>query len=79
MKTVQQLIDELSDYPPTAMVVQSSDGEGNKISPTADVSHAAYFAENTWSGSITEMDDLIDLGPGDPQDYEMVVVLWPTN
>ena len=43
--TVAELIEKLNDCPKDAIVVMSSDAEGNKISPLDEVSHGVYTPE----------------------------------
>lgn len=52
MKTVKDLIEELKQCDPDAVVVQSSDGEGNSYSPFSDFWVGSYLAETTWSGEV---------------------------
>lgn len=71
--TVADLIKLLQDLPPKALVVMSSDGEGNNFSPWAGTFCDGHYApECSWTGDFVSGEDL---------DGRKVnaVVLWPTN
>ena len=68
---VKQLIKELQKLPADAVVVLSSDGEGNQYSPLADVGEYKYVEQNSWCGDIYPTDE--EEGGVD------AVVFWPTN
>jgi hypothetical protein len=80
--TVAELIAELQQLDPEALVVQSKDGEGNSYSPLADVSFGWYLPDSTWSGEW--MHDGAENEPEyeweGPTDKDVrAVCLWPTN
>jgi hypothetical protein len=89
LNTVGELIDYLATQPRDRKVVMSSDAEGNKYSPLADVDEAMYLADSTWSGEAFMTDEQLDeriaegggWGEDDraPEDAERVVVLGPVN
>jgi hypothetical protein len=49
---VRELIEQLSEFPPEAIVVCSGDAEGNTYSPLSSLGVAVYVPENTWSGEV---------------------------
>jgi hypothetical protein len=63
--TAGQLISMLQEFPENALVIVSSDAEGNRLKPLAAISVQNFFME-TYEGFITE-------GADDPE----VAVLWP--
>jgi hypothetical protein len=86
--TVKELINELKDYPQDAVVVMSSDREGNAYSPLAALNEGIYVPDSTWSGTTfvarTLTPGLKEQGytEGDgynQKDGQDAVVLWPTN
>lgn len=82
--TVAQLIKELKKLPKDALVIMSSDGEGNGFSPVAAVGIGAYEAENTWSGQfglheLTEEDKEQGYSEEDVIDGPLAVCIWPIN
>jgi hypothetical protein len=62
--TVRDLIEELNQMPPDALVVQSADAEGNDFSPFLAVSREQYVPDTPWRGRLAD---------GLPN----AVVLWP--
>lgn len=76
---------EALDLPGDTIVVLAKDGEGNGFSPAAEVEHAMYSADSTWSGEryITETERQAQDDPDDwfeaPDDAVPAVFLWPTN
>ena len=52
--TVADLIAQLQDCNPDAVVVLSGDRELNEIGPVDEVLHGAYRPANTWSGEFNE-------------------------
>ena len=78
MKTVQELIDELSDLPRNAFVVMAKDAEGNDYNKI-DCTEGGYLSEDPGYGEI----DLILSDDIDEYDEDMVegltetVVIWP--
>ncbi len=86
--TVKELIKELKDYPQDALVVMSSDGEGNSRSPLFDIGNAVYVPDSTWSGDThvarTLTPELKEQGYTEEDCYNQkdgqdAVGLWPTN
>lgn len=87
--TVRELLDTLEGVPLDTLVVMSGDGEGNRISPLAEVEkdNQMYVADSTWSGELKLhhlTDELREHGYSDEDvssDLQAVpaVVLWPTN
>jgi hypothetical protein len=73
------------DLPDDTIVVLAKDAEGNGFSPAAEVEHAMYLAESTWSGGryLTEDQRQAETDPDDwseaPDDAVPAVFLWPTN
>jgi hypothetical protein len=57
MITIKQLIEDLSTLDPNAVIVMSSDSEGNSYSPFAGYYEALYLPRNTWSGEIYTKED----------------------
>jgi hypothetical protein len=75
MIKVGELIQKLQELDQDALVVLSSDGEGNQYSPLADVEAGKYAAENTWRGEFySEADE-----DWFAEDAVKCVGLWPTN
>lgn len=82
MKTVQELIDELSDLPRNAFVVLAKDAEGNEYRKI-DCTEGGYLSEDPGYGEV----DLIfpdDIDMYDEDEDEDVnegltetVVIWP--
>ena len=84
--TVKKMKEALDEFEDNAVLILSSDGEGNSFSPIPDdcfYSTGVYYPESTWSGSFK--DDAWKEGEDyDAEDYEdrkgkKCVVLWPTN
>jgi SpoU rRNA methylase family enzyme len=51
--TVQDLIDALKECDPKAIIICSSDTEGNNYSPLLGIDTSALFVfEGSWSGSV---------------------------
>ena len=79
---VSKLIKKLSQLDPNAIVVMSSDGEGNQFSPLADLDVGKYIPETTWSGHVPAPEDLADEEYYEREEVENMqdcVILWPTN
>lgn len=82
---VRELLSTLMDLPQDAIVVMSSDGEGNSYSPLSDVIRDhVYAADSTWSGEIgfakmTPELEADGYGEEDLLDGVPCVVLYPTN
>ena len=79
---VSELIKELQDMDPNAIVVMSSDAEGNGYSPMSGVYEEMYLAESTYSGSCYSEEDLQEMAVYEeevPDDLEKCVVLTPIN
>lgn len=75
--TVAELIEYLKEMPADALVLLSSDGEGNSYSPfSGDHSEGVYVADSTWSGDFYGEDDTN--APRFPGAVK-AVVLWPIN
>lgn len=72
-KTVKELIEELSKYPPETKVMMSGDAEGNDFSAFADAATSAWVQHNQYYGEAVHPDDVDDYG----DDLETVLVLWP--
>jgi hypothetical protein len=62
----------LADVPADAILIMSSDGEGNSASPLASINPGLYEPEQPWSGELVHPDDADD-------DSVPVWVLWPVN
>lgn len=83
--TVQALIKELQKCDPRALVVMSTDSEGNMYSPLADLDDRYnYAADTTYSGEIgfrKLTPELKEKGYSreDTVKGRKAVVLWPTN
>jgi hypothetical protein len=82
--TVAELIALLQDMPQDALVVQSSDAEGNNFSPTAEAGLGRYAAETTWRGDfglyeLTPEDEAKGYTDEDVPDGPPAVCIWPTN
>ncbi|MEU1497328.1 hypothetical protein [Streptomyces sp. NPDC005732] len=73
------------DLPDDTVVILAKDAEGNGHSPAAEVEHAMYVANNTWSGEhyLTEERRRAETEPDDwsraPDDAVPAIFLWPTN
>lgn len=86
--TVAELVQVLSHFDPTDLLVMAKDAEGNDFSPLMLVEDGMYRAHSTWSGEIglrVLTDDEREQGfteddIGDSEDgYVPCVILWPTN
>lgn len=90
--TVKKLRAELKKFEQDAIIVLSSDGEGNSYSPMPEegfFSLGTYSADNTWSGefhSDTKEEHCDEGWESDEEDDDeeetggvRAVVLWPTN
>jgi len=78
--TIEELIEQLQNYPSDAEVVLSKDCEGNGFSPCNDFSSGIFVKESPWGGEFVSDYCLNE----HPEDYEGVegikcVVLWPTG
>ena len=87
---VRELIEALNECDPEALVVLSSDGEGNRFSPVDGYDdRQVYIPETTWSGSTKfaeltpelekagyDEEDCVD---EDETDAVPCVILWPVN
>lgn len=67
---VKKLIKLLKDFDPNAIVIVSSDAEGNKFSPMEDISEHHYKGINGWSGELVQEGEI---------DSEPAIVLWPVG
>jgi hypothetical protein len=56
--TVKELIKELKTLDPNAIVVMSSDAEGNGYSPLDGFYQGFYTPDSTWSGEVHTQQDL---------------------
>jgi hypothetical protein len=72
---VKGLIEMLQKLDCDALVVMSSDGEGNEFSPLSEVTTEMYEPYNEWSGEIYPTVRKAEK----PQGAELVIVLWPVN
>jgi hypothetical protein len=73
--TVDELRESIADLPGDLLVVMSSDAEGNRHSPLAEVEpDTRYSAETEYSGTTHHPDDWPDY-----PEAVRVVCLWPTN
>lgn len=87
--TAKELIDQLLACDPDALVVMSSDGEGNSKSPLSEIGNTSvYVADSTWSGETYPAEltqELADRGFTEddlaPEGSAAVpcVTLWPVN
>ena len=86
--TVKELIKELKDYPQDALVVMSTDEEGNGHSPLDALNEEVYVADPDGRGQVyvarTLTPELKEQGYTeedcyDEEDGQVAVVLWPTN
>jgi hypothetical protein len=73
---VADLIEALTKIDRNAIVIMSSDGEGNSYSPLAGLSKVLYEAESTWSGNIVDEGDVCrqfcyDTYPDDEDEEEL--------
>ena len=67
--TVGELKEQLRNIPDNLLVVVSSDGEGNSISPLFDVTYPEFYESiSPWRGYLEGEEEGIE-----------VVALWPTN
>lgn len=65
-----------------AIVVMSSDAEGNGYSPLSGAYEEMYLADSTYSGSCYSEEDLKDMAEDEeeiPEELEKCVVLTPIN
>ena len=65
---VKQLINKLQKLPSNAIVVLSSDSEGNRYAPLSGVGQYKYIEHNAYSGEVIGTDE---------DDGVTAVVLWP--
>jgi hypothetical protein len=86
--TVAELIAQLSELDPNALVIQSRDAEGNGYSPSSDLATGFYRPYSTYSGEFHQPLDDDDRASGnysaedeyEPQDGDVATVcIWPTN
>lgn len=74
--TVRELITMLELFDDNMKVVMSSDAEGNKIGPIAEVcANDWYVPESPWSGDLLAEEDIEEYGDGGFR----VVSIWPVN
>lgn len=81
---VSTLIDRLQALNPDALVVMSSDEEGNSYSPLATTYEVNYVAESTWSGWLVGNKEDYDEDNEDEYEEDLeasvpAVVLYPTR
>jgi len=78
MKTVQELIDELSDLPRNAFVVLAKDAEGNEYSKI-DCTEGGYLSEDPGYGEIDLIfsDDVDEYDEDIDEGLTETVVIWP--
>lgn len=72
VRELKALLDTLDE---NALVVLSSDSEGNSYSPAASHDLCEYQAETTWRGYVSHPDDEEPM----PDTAVPALVLWPTN
>jgi hypothetical protein len=86
--TVKELINELKDYPQDALVVMSTDEEGNGHSPLDALNEEVYVADSDGRGQAYVARNLTpelkeqgytEEDCYDEEDGQDAVVLWPTN
>ncbi len=65
---VKELIDLLNHMPEDALVVISSDSEGNESSPITDAAEGFYLTESSQSGEFYRADHLDDYD--EPEEIE---------
>lgn len=78
MKTVQELIDELSGLPRNAFVVLSSDAEGNNYRKI-DYAEGGYLSEDPGYGELDLLlsDELDEYDDEVNEGLTETVVIWP--
>jgi hypothetical protein len=77
---VKELIKILKKADPDALVVVSSDGEGNNYSPVCDFDDSFRYEKDTsWSGVLVEKDDEDDEDGERWDAAEPCFVMWPIN
>lgn len=76
--TVAQLLKRLKGVDPKALIVMSSDGEGNSFSPLSEAADGLYLAESEWSGELWSPDNE-DQEETPPKKAKKVIVLWPAG
>ena len=86
MIKVKELINMLQKEDPEAVIIMSSDGEGNNYSPLSDLGDIDYVPDGTCRGDIymreLTKEDIEqgfteeDLGPDDPERVK-AIVLYP--
>lgn len=78
MKTVQELIDELSGLPRNAFVVLSSDAEGNNYMKI-DSAEGGYLTEDPGYGELDLLlsDELDEYDDEVNEGLTETVVIWP--
>jgi len=72
---IKDLIELLNKEDPEMNIIMSKDGEGNDYSPLAGIGDGLYVADSTWSGTVYNLDEKDEAG----ENFEKVIVLWPTN
>lgn len=79
MVTVKQLVEKLQGYPEDAVVVLSSDSEGNSFHQLSDVSSGSFDQEDDQFGLSELTPDLKEEGysEDDLVDGLSAVCLWP--
>ncbi len=84
-EAIKQLSDLRDELGGDVLVVLAKDGEGNGFSPAAEIEHAMYEADSTYSGEryMTEAERQAEDDPDDydeaPEDAVPAVFVWPTN
>ena len=79
MKTVHDMIEELSKFPGDAVVVMACDAEGNNYRELDEV-EGDYWSDNSVYGDIDILmheDDFEDEDEDNHQVLNQTVVLWP--
>lgn len=84
---VKELLEQLKDCDPEAVVVLQKDSEGNGYSPLCGADpDCIYVAESSWSGEVHDIDMEAEDAGYDEESWETLkevspraVVLWPIN
>lgn len=79
---VRELREALTNISDDALVILSSDPEGNVFAPLQYAGESMYVAETPWRGEIYVMEKYLGAGGYDeedraPEEAVKVLVLWP--
>ena len=79
MITVKKLKKLLSKFDDNAIIIISSDGEGNNFSPLETISIGYYISETAWNGDFVDLEEVAEEKDINLTDAVSAITFWPMN